>query len=152
MPESRMAMMRTILRTILTATLAAALGSCMVGPDYTRPAVDVPKAFIYEPKDAADTANVQWWKQFNDPVLDGLITDTWVPPSCFLAKIWGRRIADRFHGDLREARVIAFNSSLILFEMLARARGLSGWPKILARNRWYQRKVVSFLNSQPSTF
>ena len=35
--------------------------------------------------------------------------------------------------------------------MLARARGLSGWPKIIARNRWFQRKVVSFLRSQPST-
>ena len=47
----------------------------MVGPDYTRPAVDAPKAFIYEPKDAADTANTQWWHQFNDPVLDQLIAE-----------------------------------------------------------------------------
>ena len=47
----------------------------MVGPDYTRPEVDAPKAFIYETKDAADTANTTWWKQFNDPVLDGLITE-----------------------------------------------------------------------------
>ncbi len=84
-------------------------------------------------------------------MLDGLITDTWVPPSCFLAKIWGRRIADRFHGDLREARVIAFNSSLILFEMLARARALNEWKTIIARNRWFQRKVAFFLRSQLST-
>jgi multidrug efflux system outer membrane protein len=47
----------------------------MVGPDYTRPAIDAPKAFIYEVKDAADTANTQWWKQFNDPVLDQLIAE-----------------------------------------------------------------------------
>ena len=47
----------------------------MVGPDYTRPPVDAPAAFIYEPKDAADTANTQWWKQFNDPVLDQLIAE-----------------------------------------------------------------------------
>ena len=47
----------------------------MIGPDYTRPAVDAPTAFIYEPKDAADTANTQWWKQFNDPVLDELIAE-----------------------------------------------------------------------------
>ena len=47
----------------------------MVGPDYTRPSVDAPKAFIYEVKDAADTANTQWWKQFNDPVLDQLIAE-----------------------------------------------------------------------------
>ncbi len=55
--------------------LVAALSGCMVGPDYTRPAVDAPKQFIYETKDAADTANTQWWKQFNDPVLDGLIAE-----------------------------------------------------------------------------
>jgi multidrug efflux system outer membrane protein len=47
----------------------------MVGPDYTRPEVSAPKAFIYETKDAADTANTTWWKQFNDPVLDGLIAE-----------------------------------------------------------------------------
>jgi multidrug efflux system outer membrane protein len=51
------------------------VSGCVVGPDYTRPAIDAPKAFIYEPKDAADTANTQWWKQFNDPVLDSLITE-----------------------------------------------------------------------------
>jgi glycosyltransferase involved in cell wall biosynthesis len=45
----------------------------------------------------------------------------------------------------------AFNSSLILFEALARARRLRGWAKIIARNRWFQRKVVSFLSSQLST-
>ena len=32
--------------------------------------------------------------------------------------------------------------------MLAGARDPSVWPKILARNRWFQRKVVSFLRSQ----
>jgi glycosyltransferase involved in cell wall biosynthesis len=31
--------------------------------------------------------------------------------------------------------------------MLARARGLTGWPKILARNQWFQRKVVKALTS-----
>jgi multidrug efflux system outer membrane protein len=53
----------------------AALSGCMVGPDYTRPAVDAPKAFIYEVSTAADTANTTWWKQFNDPVLDGYIAE-----------------------------------------------------------------------------
>ena len=51
-----------------------------------------------------------------------------------------RRASETFNSSL-------FNSSLILFEMLARARGLGGWPKIIARNRWFQRKVVSFLRS-----
>ena len=45
----------------------------------------------------------------------------------------------------------AFNSSVILFEMLARARRLTEWKTIIARNRWFQRKVVGALNSQLST-
>jgi len=47
----------------------------MMGPDYRRPPVDTPSAFIYETKDAADTVNTEWWKQFNDPVLDALIAE-----------------------------------------------------------------------------
>ncbi len=86
-------------------------------------------------------------------MLGCLLTDAWVPPSSLLAKICGRRskLKNRFHNELRDARVRAFNSSLILFEMLARAHGLNGWAKIIARNRWFQHKVVSFISSQPST-
>jgi multidrug efflux system outer membrane protein len=54
---------------------ACALAGCMAGPDYVKPTIDAPQAFIYEPKDAADTANTQWWKQFDDPVLDALIAE-----------------------------------------------------------------------------
>jgi glycosyltransferase involved in cell wall biosynthesis len=63
----------------------------------------------------------------------------------------GSNLKERFHHELGEARVEAFNWSLILFEMLTRARGLGIWPSILARNRWFQRKVVSCLRSQLST-
>src|SRR5262249_14367956 len=84
-------------------------------------------------------------------MLGCLVTDAWVPPSSFLAKVSGCRLADRFHNDLRDARVMAFNSSLILFEMLARARALNEWKAIIARNRWFQRKVALFLRSQLST-
>src|SRR6266853_3298269 len=85
-------------------------------------------------------------------LLGRLVTDAWVPPSSFLAKLSGSRLADRFHNELRDAPVIAFNSSLILFETLTRARDLTDWQKIIARNRWFQRKVVSYLRcSQLST-
>ena len=85
-------------------------------------------------------------------LLAYLLTDAWVPPWSLLGKICGREsnLAERFHGELRDARVKAFNSSLILFETLARARRLSGWAKIIARNGWFQHKVVSFLRSQLS--
>ena len=80
-------------------------------------------------------------------LLDCLVTDAWVPPSSVLAKISAGSLADRFHSELNDARVIAFNSSVILFEMRARARRLSEWEKIIARNQWFQREVVGALNS-----
>jgi len=82
-------------------------------------------------------------------MLEYLLTDAWVRPSSFLAKICPResKLRERFHNELRDSPVAAFNSSLIVFEALARARGLSGWAKIVARNSWFQRKVVSALTS-----
>jgi len=90
---------------------------------------------------------------FSLALLEYLLTDVWIPPSSFFAKVRDRRsnLKDRFHSELRNAQVKAFNASLIVFETLARARGLSGWPKIVERNRWFQGKVVSFLRSHLST-
>ena len=47
--------------------------SCAVGPDYKRPAVDIPQGFRFEDKEAKNLANTAWWQQFNDPVLNELI-------------------------------------------------------------------------------
>lgn len=85
---------------------------------------------------------------FRINMLGSLVTDAWVPASSLLAKCCASsKLRHRFHSELRDARVKAFNSSLVLFEMLAGARGSRGWPKILARNRWFQRKVVNALTS-----
>ncbi len=63
-------------RLVITAAVTAALlAGCVLGPDYKRPAIEAPKAFQYEPKDAANTADTLWWKQFQDPVLDRLIAE-----------------------------------------------------------------------------
>ena len=90
---------------------------------------------------------------FRMGLLQRLITDAWVTPSSSLGKTSGRTpgLKERFHKELRDAPVRAFNSSLIGFEMFARLRSLTGWPKIVARNRWFRRKVVSLLRSQRST-
>ncbi len=50
-----------------------ALSACMVGPDYHRPAVDTPENWRFADKEAQQIADTQWWRQFGDPVLDGLI-------------------------------------------------------------------------------
>ncbi len=59
----------------LAALAASALAGCMVGPDYQRPEVPVPAAYRYEPKAVAQAPEVEWWKAFGDPVLDGYIVE-----------------------------------------------------------------------------
>ena len=59
--------------------LALGLAGCAVGPDYERPKVETPAAFkeaagnwaVARPQDAVPKG--EWWKVFNDPVLDGLM-------------------------------------------------------------------------------
>ena len=86
---------------------------------------------------------------FRIGMLGYLVTDAWFPPLSLVAKICGRKskLRDRFHSELRDGQVKAFNSSTILFEMLARARRLAEWETITARNQWFQRKVVNALTS-----
>jgi multidrug efflux system outer membrane protein len=62
-------------RRLVTTLAAALLSACTLGPDYKRPAVEAPKAFQYETKEAAATADTLWWQQFQDPVLEQLITE-----------------------------------------------------------------------------
>ncbi|MGY6276955.1 efflux transporter outer membrane subunit [Methylomonas sp. MgM2] len=58
----------TILSLALTMT-----GCFMVGPDYEKPQIDSPKQWRFGVNDAKDTANLPWWEQFNDPVLNSLV-------------------------------------------------------------------------------
>ena len=53
--------------------LAISLSGCMIGPDYRRPAVDTPPAWRLTETGTKDLVNTDWWKQFNDPVLNELI-------------------------------------------------------------------------------
>ena len=60
------------------ACLALGLASCVVGPNYQQPKIDVPANFTgTKTADVADTDPGPdlsvWWRQFNDPVLDRLI-------------------------------------------------------------------------------
>jgi outer membrane protein, multidrug efflux system len=57
----------------LAAITATALCGCAVGPDYVRPSVDTPAAWRIDYPKAADVANLKWWEQFGDPVLNELV-------------------------------------------------------------------------------
>lgn len=81
MPSPRM-------KSLLVAALAAVipLASCMVGPDYVRPKVDVPAEYRFQLAEARATADVAWWREFRDPNLDELIVEA-------LAHNWSAQIA-----------------------------------------------------------
>jgi NodT family efflux transporter outer membrane factor (OMF) lipoprotein len=64
-------------RSLLATALAGALSSCMVGPDYHKPAAIVPVAYKEAPgwKQAAPSDGIpkgEWWTVYNDPDLDRL--------------------------------------------------------------------------------
>lgn len=50
------------------------LSSCSFAPDYNRPKLELPEAWITSPE-AGVPASMQWWKRFNDSTLDALITE-----------------------------------------------------------------------------
>ena len=51
------------------------LSGCMVGPDYQRPAVDMPAAYLEPAATDPSIANLPWWELFNDPNLVLLIKE-----------------------------------------------------------------------------
>lgn len=56
------------------ALLACALlAGCAVGPDYERPATDLPQAFTEPNVGETATVRADWWKLYNDPLLDDLV-------------------------------------------------------------------------------
>ena len=67
-----------ILRAGAAVALGLPLAGCMLGPDYKRPDLDVPVQYrSATPMGAVDAAAVEsaWWRQFNDPALDALISE-----------------------------------------------------------------------------
>ncbi len=64
-------------RRAAALALAALIGGCAAGPDYQRPAVDMPVAWKVEapwrigtPDDAAPKG--EWWRRYDEPALDAL--------------------------------------------------------------------------------
>jgi len=61
----------------------AALAGCSFAPDYKRPDMDMPRAWPQEltapvPPEESEALSVQWWKRFNDPVLNALIDEAFL--------------------------------------------------------------------------
>ncbi|AFZ44938.1 glycosyl transferase group 1 [Halothece sp. PCC 7418] len=76
-----------------------------------------------------------------------LITDAWVSPHSelnYLPRV-SANLRGRYHSELADAKVSAFNYSLIAFELSQRLRGISGWQCTIARNNWFQKKAKAVL-------
>jgi len=68
-----------VTRRAALAALAALLAACSAGPEYRRPALEMPAAWKTEPpwREAAPddgAAKGPWWRRFDDARLDALIT------------------------------------------------------------------------------
>lgn len=62
------------------AVLSAVLAGCAVGPDYKRPAVELPQNYTVAPQGVTATANTaaaqtQWWTTFNDAALNVVVNE-----------------------------------------------------------------------------
>ena len=59
-------------------TLAAGVlaGCSAVGPDYSRPALDLPTEWRMGPAEAGQISNAAWWDAFRDPALSKLVAET----------------------------------------------------------------------------
>lgn len=59
---------------LLTLGLALSVSGCfVVGPDYEKPQLETPQQWRFAAEDARDTANLPWWQQLQDPVLNTLV-------------------------------------------------------------------------------
>ena len=69
------------LRPALAAALMVAMTGCSLMPTYQRPALHIPAEFKEAPAGwhavapADEQSRGEWWRAFNDPVLDGLEAD-----------------------------------------------------------------------------
>ncbi len=63
-------------KSAILILMLAGLTGCTLGPDYARPTIDTPEQWRIDDSAANDLANSQWWRQFNDPVLDTLVEDS----------------------------------------------------------------------------
>ncbi len=62
-------------RFICTAAAAAFIAGCAIGPDYRRPAAELPAAWKDVPSQGARAAGDRWWTMYGDPALDKLVEE-----------------------------------------------------------------------------
>jgi glycosyltransferase involved in cell wall biosynthesis len=77
--------------------------------------------------------------------LQLLVTDAWVRPGNFLGRL-KPGLSGRYDESLATAEVYARTGANISFELRSKINGLTGWPRIIARNKWFQTMAVERLS------
>jgi NodT family efflux transporter outer membrane factor (OMF) lipoprotein len=104
---------RDAVRALSVSAVVVALAACMVGPDYHRPDVDLPKAWAAEQpwrvgKPDDDARRGAWWRIFSDPRLDALEGDAVAHNATLAASV----------ERLGQARAVVTATSAALFPQL----------------------------------
>ena len=87
-----------------------------------------------------------------DGRLDRLVTDAWIRPGSLWGKLPAtRRLRDRYHPDLAEAKIFAPNLQMIGFEIAHRTRRHDAWKTILERNTLFQARAISQISRNTSS-
>lgn len=69
--------------------------------------------------------------------LAALITDAWHAPDSLPARL-SKRLGDRYHSQLAEARVESPRFAHLVREVGGRYFGSTGWRRIMERNAWFE--------------
>jgi len=72
------------------------------------------------------------------------VVDAWATPGSpwtVLPGAGGARLRERYSPDLADADVRDFTASLVAHEASWRLRGIGGWPRVMARNEWFQQQA-----------
>lgn len=78
--------------------------------------------------------------------LQLLVTDVWSGGRKGVRRLLGTRAADRYHPDLNDAPVAAFNWSYPISELFRKADP-DPWGRMLARNEWFQDRALRALRA-----
>ena len=122
-------------RMLIVCTLVTWVAGCMLGPNYQRPSIDTPASWRFEEKEVRDFANTAWWEQFNDPVLNELVTT-----------------ALQENKDLRiaTARIEEFFGRY--FSTRGNQFPLAGGSASASRQRWTEQNSIQPMDGQDNPF
>ena len=80
--------------------------------------------------------------------LEYLITDAWIADNSLLNLLpqsFLTNLRERYHPELETAKVKSFTVNAIIWELQQKYQQIEGWDKIIARNIWWQERVLQII-------